>query len=90
LIEKKAALMGRTEPRDLYDFWHLTEYKGMDTEHQPEFDRKAKNKGHDPEAKVLAKEKVLKQCWEKKLENQVHDLPKFDDVFRQARRSFKL
>ena len=24
LIEKMAALMGRTEPRDLYDFWYLT------------------------------------------------------------------
>jgi predicted nucleotidyltransferase component of viral defense system len=25
LIEKMAALMGSTEPKDLYDFWHLTE-----------------------------------------------------------------
>lgn len=27
IIEKMAALMGRTEPRDLYDFWYLTESK---------------------------------------------------------------
>ena len=49
LIEKMAALMGRTEPRDLYDFWYLTENERLSTkEHRPEFERKAKNKGHDP------------------------------------------
>ncbi|MCO5240542.1 MAG: hypothetical protein M9904_10855 [Chitinophagaceae bacterium] len=86
--------MGRTEPRDLFDFWYLTEYEGMDTRyHKPEFERKAKNKKHDPrlfEEKVLAKEKNLKQGWEKKLTNQVHALPGFDDVFRKAKRHLKL
>ncbi|MHA4808415.1 hypothetical protein ACX0G9_09915 [Flavitalea flava] len=70
-------LMGRTEPRDL----------------KPEFERKAKNKGHDPvqfEVKVLAKEKNLGQSWQRKLEDQVYDLPKFVDVFREAKRHFKL
>ena len=32
----------------------------------------------------------LKQGWERKLENQINDLPKFDDVFRQAKRYFRL
>jgi hypothetical protein len=62
-------------------------------EHRPEFKRKAKNKGHDPskfEEKLLAKEKNLKQGWEKKLVNQIHDLPKFDDLFRKSKRYFKL
>ena len=94
LIEKMAALMGRTEPRDLYDFWHLTENERMSTKaHSPEFERKAKNKKHDPnkfEEKVLSKEKNLNQGWERKLENQINDLPKFDDVFREAKRYFKL
>ena len=94
LIEKMAALMGRTEPRDLFDFWHLTENLRLNTKHhKPGFERKANNKNHDPakfEEKVLSKEKNLKQAWEKKLENQVHDLPKFDDVFREAKRYFKL
>ncbi|WP_257670516.1 hypothetical protein [Parapedobacter tibetensis] len=66
----------------------------MDTRyHKPEFERKAKNKKHDPdlfEAKVLAKEKNLKQGWEKKLSNQMHEIPDFDDVFRRAKRNFKL
>ncbi len=94
LIEKMAALMGRTEPRDLFDFWYLTENERLSTKHhKPEFERKAKNKNQDParfEKRVLSKEKNLKQAWERKLENQVNDLPKFDDVFRQAKRYFKL
>ncbi len=32
LIEKMAALMGRTEPRDLYDFWYLTELERIKVE----------------------------------------------------------
>lgn len=94
LIEKMTALMGRTEPRDLYDFWYLTENERMDTKHhKPEFERKAKNKNHNPnqfEEKVLSKEKNLKQAWQRKLEDQINDLPKFDDVFREAKRNFKI
>ena len=86
--------MGRTEPRDLYDFWHLTENDGMSTkERKPEFERKAKNKNLDSakfQERVLSKEKNLKQGWERKLENQISDLPKFDDVFREAKRYFKI
>lgn len=45
LIEKMAALMGRTEPRDLYDFWYLTEVERIDTsEHSVSFHHKAKGK----------------------------------------------
>lgn len=94
LIEKMTALMGRTEPRDLYDFWYLTESERLDTKyHKQEFERKAANKKHDPgtfESRVLAKEKNLKQGWQKKLENQVYDLPDFDRVFREAKRNFKI
>jgi len=94
LIEKMAALMGRTEPRDLYDFWYLTEFERMRIkDYKPEFERKAKNKGHNPDAfeeKVLNKERNLKQGWQKKLEDQMHKLPDFDEVFRESKRHFKL
>lgn len=94
LIEKMAALMGRTEPRDLYDFWYLNEVENIDAKYyKPEFKRKAKNKGHEPsefEKKILAKEKNLEQGWQKKLEDQVYDLPKFADVFRKSKRHFKI
>lgn len=94
LIEKMTALMGRTEPRDLFDFWYLTEYEGIDTRyHRPEFEHKAQNKNHDPglfQEKLMAKKKNLKQSWEKKLKNQIYELPEFDEVFRKAKRHFKL
>ncbi|MES2430789.1 MAG: nucleotidyl transferase AbiEii/AbiGii toxin family protein [Bacteroidota bacterium] len=93
LIEKMAALMGRTEPRDLYDFWYLTEIEGMNPrENLGEFNSKAKHKGQDPAqfaAKVLKKEAIFEKGWEAKLRNQIHDLPKFDDVMRRSRKYLK-
>lgn len=93
LIEKMAALMGRTEPRDLYDFWYLTEIERIRvTEHTIPFHSKAKRKKHEPKdfaKKVLNKESAFKRDWENKLASQIHDLPKYDDVFRQAKRHFK-
>ena len=94
LVEKMAALMGRTEPRDLYDFWYLTEHDGINPrDYVGEFERKAKNKKHDPskfEERVLSKEKNFKKDWERKLENQMNELPKFEDVLRESKRNFKL
>ena len=57
------------------------------------FHHKAKRKNQDPEKfaeKVLAKEAALKRDWDKKLASQIHDLPKYDDVFREAKRHFKI
>ena len=93
LIEKMAALMGRTEPRDLYDFWYLVENEGMKVkEHNIEFRNKAEHKGHNPDQfseKVLKKELIFRKDWINKLQNQIHDLPKFEDIFRKAKRHLK-
>ncbi|MFZ6012756.1 MAG: nucleotidyl transferase AbiEii/AbiGii toxin family protein [Bacteroidota bacterium] len=93
LVEKMAAMMGRTEPRDLYDFWYLTEHDGLKPkDYKGEFERKATNKKHIPaqlEEKVIAKERNFKKDWARKLENQMNDLPKFDDVFRESKRNLK-
>jgi predicted nucleotidyltransferase component of viral defense system len=93
LIEKMAALMGRTEPRDMYDFWYLMEIDRMKIkDHEIEFRSKAAHKNQDPNAfgeKVLKKEAVYKRDWVTKLENQIHDIPKFDDIFREVRRYLK-
>lgn len=93
LIEKMAALMGRTEPRDLYDFWYLTEVERMKVaEHVVPFHSKAERKKQEPKKfaeKVLSKEGAFKRDWENKLNSQIHDLPKYDDVFREAKRHFK-
>ena len=49
LIEKMAALMGRTEPRDLYDFWYLTEVEKIDpSEYSVPFYSKAKKEKSRP------------------------------------------
>jgi uncharacterized protein len=94
LIEKMAALMGRTEPRDLYDFWYLTEQEQMDVRDVlPDFARKAANKGLSVSefmGKALAKEARFKKDWENKLRSQIHELPPFEAVFREAKRHFKL
>jgi uncharacterized protein len=93
LIEKMTALMGRTEPRDLYDFWYLTEIERLDvSEHTISFYNKAKHKNHDPKKfmeKVLSKEAAFKRDWERKLIAQIHDIPKYEEVFRGAKRHFK-
>ena len=93
LIEKMTALMGRTEPRDLYDFWYLTEIERLDiSNHLFEFQNKARHKQQDPNKfteKVLSKEKAFKRDWDKKLASQVHDLPKYEETFREAKRHFK-
>ena len=93
LVEKMTALMGRTEPRDLYDFWHLMEIHGLKmTDHNIEFINKAKHKGHNPDEfgqKIISKEKAFERDWIKKLQNQIHDLPKYDDVFRETKRHLK-
>lgn len=93
LIEKMAALMGRTEPRDLYDFWYLTEIERLDIlDYITPFYNKAEHKKHDPKnfmGKVLGKEVAFKRDWERKLASQIHDIPEFAEVFREAKRHFK-
>lgn len=93
LIEKMTALMGRTEPRDLYDFWYLTEIERLDVaDYIYFFNSKAEHKKHDPKKfmdKVLSKETAFKRDWERKLATQIHDLPEYAEVFRGAKRHFK-
>jgi len=93
LIEKMTALMGRTEPRDLYDFWYLTEIERLDvSDYIYSFNSKSEHKKHDPKKfmeKVLGKETAFKRDWERKLASQIHDIPEYAEVFRGAKRHFK-
>jgi predicted nucleotidyltransferase component of viral defense system len=95
LVEKMAALMGRTIPRDLYDFDYLLEEEGLKLEDVfIEFMLKAENKGHDPKnllAKVSAKEATFKRDWETSLSNQMkkEDLPEFKNLWRKALSNIK-
>ena len=91
LIEKMTALVGRMEPRDLYDFWYLTEIEKVNI-NVLTFNNKARSKGHNPDLfarKILSKEIAFKRDWSMKLASQIHDLPDFNTVFRETKRHIK-
>jgi len=86
VIEKMAALMGRTIPRDLCDFEYLTNTEGIELQDVfYEFQRKAEHKGYNPGEfvqKVTEKEKIFEKAWTENLSLQIRDLRKFKDVWR--------
>lgn len=93
VIEKMVALMGRTIPRDLYDFVFLTNIKGIELQDVfTEFHNKAEQKGHNPGEfvqKVTEKEKILEKAWTGNLSYQVRDLRKFKDVWRDFNKQLR-
>ena len=93
LIEKMAAVMGRSQPRDLYDLWLLLEEKSFDIlDHWFAFESKARNKKVQAEnftEVVLGKEQTFKKRWETSLQHQVKDLPGYNDVFRELSRHLR-
>lgn len=93
VIEKMAALMGRTIPRDLYDFEYLTNNEGIELQDIfYEFQSKAKHKGHDPDEfieKVTAKEKVFEKAWKDNLSHQIKDLQDFKEVWRNFNKQLR-
>ena len=93
VIEKMAALMGRTIPRDLYDFEYLTNTEGIELQDVfIEFQLKAEHKGQDPKEfvqKVTAKEKVFEKAWTENLSHQIKGLRKFKDVWRDFNKQLR-
>ena len=93
IIEKMAAMMGRTVPRDLYDFDYLTAIEGIELQDVfYEFERKAKHKGQNPALfveKVTAKQKTYEKSWNDNLIHQVKELAKFKDVWRSIGKQFR-
>ena len=93
VIEKMAALMGRTLPRDLYDFEYLTNTEGIELQDVfIEFQLKAEHKGQDPKEfvqKVIAKEKIFEKAWEENLSHQIKGLRKFKDVWRDFNKQLR-
>ena len=93
VIEKMAALMGRTIPRDLYDFEYLTNMEGIELQDVfYEFQRKAEHKGHNPVEfiqKVTEKEHILEKAWTDNLSHQIKYLRKFNDVWRDFKKQLR-
>jgi len=95
LIEKTTALMGRTIPRDLYDFNYLIEEEGIELQDiYIEFMRKAENKGHNPKEfmdKLMPKMKTFARDWYISLGKQMTEgeLPEFKNLWRKSSGNFK-
>ena len=86
IIEKMCAVIGRMQPRDLYDLWYLTDIHGVDLRFcLAEFERKARHKSYDPASFKSALERKLTQYkarWEGSLADQMQDLPDFEAAVR--------
>lgn len=93
VIEKLVALIGRTQPRDLYDIWYLLEENAVELDFlKTEFAEKARHKGHQPDSFLpiwQRKTKQFENLWNQYLAHQIADLPKFDGVCRALNRHFK-
>lgn len=93
VVEKMVALMGRTQPRDVYDLWYLIEENHVEIEFiKAEFEIKAKHKGHNPDDFIKVWDRKTKQfgtLWKQYLTHQIADLPDYDGVVRAINRHFR-
>ena len=93
LTEKLCALMGRTEPRDLYDVYWLFEWGDVDLSFLPaNFAAKCQHKGHDSRQldEILSRKVgTLDKLWASRLAMQVPDLPHLNEVLRAVRRHLR-
>lgn len=94
MVEKLVALIGRTQPRDLYDIWYLLEENAVQIDFlTTEFAEKALHKGHQPNSFLPTWQRKTKQfenLWNQYLAHQIADLPKFEGVCRALNRHFKV
>lgn len=93
LVEKMRTVMQRMQPRDFYDIWYLLEVHGMDADfYMNEFGNKCKSKGLNPlDFKKKLSERIpqYKGRWAKSMNEQIHDLPDFEQVERETLRNLK-
>lgn len=94
--EKTVALLdrARTEPRDLYDLWYLTEYSNSIKLDECIEAINAKlshrNKKLDEiRDEFSQKEARLKKTWKTRLAAQMANLPEFDNIYRAVKRTFR-
>jgi predicted nucleotidyltransferase component of viral defense system len=93
LVEKLCALIGRTEPRDLYDTYFLFRLVTIDIESIADaFRDKAVSKHIDCRRlpRVLKEKRAtLERLWENRLAYQVDDLPHLDAVMRSVNKHIR-
>jgi predicted nucleotidyltransferase component of viral defense system len=93
LAEKLCALLGRTEPRDLYDVHYMLAHRLVDTDAVSfRLDEKMAHKELDPAALsdvLTRKQGTFGRLWEPRLYGQMPDLPHLDTVIRETNRWFR-
>lgn len=93
LVEKLRCTMQRTQPRDYYDIWYLVEVEKMDVEYfTHEFRNKCTSKELKPEdfhSKLEQKLPQYKARWKNSMNDQIKDLPDFEQVEREVNRRIK-
>ncbi|MDZ4063674.1 MAG: nucleotidyl transferase AbiEii/AbiGii toxin family protein, partial [Coriobacteriia bacterium] len=91
LTEKLCAVIGRTEPRDVYDLHFLMGRSEIDFLQIPgAFAEKAKSKNVDPArlGEALGRS-GLEKMWETRLVHQIKELPHLEQVLRGLKRKLK-
>ena len=93
MTEKMRSLLSRTQPRDYYDLWYLSERDGMEmADLRVEFEVKARHKSLDPDSlqeKLDGKVNVFKSRWESSMKDQIAELPPFEKVHRELGKHFR-
>jgi len=93
LAEKLCALLGRTEPRDLYDVHYLLTNRLVNAEAVSyRLSEKMARHGLNPNdlGSILARKRdVFKQLWELRLRGQLVDLWPIDTVIRETQRCLR-
>ena len=91
MTEKLCAVIGRTEPRDVYDLYFLMERPEINFyEIQAAFVEKDRSKCIDPARldEALARPSLTKM-WKTRLAHQIKELPHLEQVLRELNRKLK-
>ncbi len=93
LVEKMRTVMQRMQARDFYDIWYLLEQHGMDVNfYIKEFANKCESKKLNPadfQKKLAERLPQYKGRWESSMNEQIQNLPDFDQVEREVMRHLK-
>jgi len=93
LVEKLRSVMQRMQARDFYDIWYLLEVHGMDADFYVNgFKAKCESKGlsaSDFRKKLEQRMPQYKGRWQKSMNDQIKDLPDFDQVEREVQRHIR-
>ncbi|MCE9539107.1 MAG: nucleotidyl transferase AbiEii/AbiGii toxin family protein [Bacteroidetes bacterium] len=93
LVEKMRTVMQRMQARDFYDIWYLLEQHGMEVNfYLKEFANKCSTKKLNPadfQKKLAERLPQYKGRWESSMNEQIQNLPDFDQVERGVMRHLK-